>query len=464
MKKFILILITLGLIYSPAYASITTTPYVTADDVTVENLESNRVVLTDATNSADGGLLQAGSVPAAKLDDNANPENRWNEAFNDFVFSGLTIPTSASLLSTTASGTAYVNGVRVVKDATAHTYTASKWTWVDLSSTGVYTYSEVAISGSEPSTATNSMRLARVSTDSTTVLSVSDERVTEINIAAGSAGSIADTDADTGIQTEESTDEDILRFDLGDTTLGAAAEVLTLQAIDGTYVKMEPGSDDNLDLGSTTKKFRNAYIDGTISADDIVPGVSQTVGDIFYADSENKLARLAPGTSGYLLTAQGSATAPAYAAEVGTSAVLFQYSAQVTAQGTELGEVVGTTLVPDNQTGNYRFIQGTDTSFTTVWVTKWIKIASVSTITIHAQIWQQAAGAGSGNQARLQVSVGGQTGDVTGTDVRQTPEWVEIASIDVSSLTNGTLYDVLVQLRTVAGVEVYLGSLIAFGS
>jgi len=77
---------------------------------------------------------------------------------------------------------------------------------------------------------------------------------------------IQDGDGDTKIQTEESTDEDIIRFDLGDATLTAAREVLTIQAIDANDVKIEPTTDNDVDLGSEAKGFRNLYATGLISA------------------------------------------------------------------------------------------------------------------------------------------------------------------------------------------------------
>jgi hypothetical protein len=248
------------------FASVVTESYLSPDGVTVEKLDSNRVVMTNAINSADGGLLQNETVTADKLDDNANPENRWNEAFNDFVFTGLLPPTSLTLTSTTTSGTAYINGTRVVKDATAKTYTLSKHTYIDLSDSGVFTYQEVTINAAEPSVSSNSIRLARVSTDSTKVLSVEDKRVTTLTSIIG-VQSIQDADADTKIQTEKTTNEDILRFDLGSATLTTAREVLTIQAIDANDVKIEPTTDNDVDLGSSTKEFKDLYVDGTANID-----------------------------------------------------------------------------------------------------------------------------------------------------------------------------------------------------
>ncbi len=170
-------------------AQITTSAYVTADDITVLQLEQNRIILTNAINSADGSLLQTGSIAVGALDDNASTVKRWDEAFNDFVFTGLVPPTSSDLTAITTSGTAYVDGTRVVKDATSRTYTASKHTYVDISSSGTYTYSEVNINGSEPSVAANSIRIARVSTDGTLVLSVVDRRITQISAGKYKKGS-----------------------------------------------------------------------------------------------------------------------------------------------------------------------------------------------------------------------------------------------------------------------------------
>ena len=325
----VLLLFLMMALASPSYASISCNDYVTADDVTISNLQTCKNTVVNAINSFDGSLIQNGSVTAAKLDANASPENRWNEAFNDFVYTGLTIPTSVSLSSTTTAGTAYINGTRVVKDATAKTYDAQRWTFVDLSSTGVYTYSTVSFSATEPSVATNSIRLARVSTDSTTVLSVRDDRVTNIVIATGSATNIADTDNDTKIQTQESTDEDIIRFDLGNATLSSAREVLTIQAVSAEATKLEPTTTGQVDLGSSSKKYRDVFTSGTVSNDGTtyiasanidggsmdnvkVAGVSMT-GELYVNSSTDKLVGLgSQGTSGQFLQSQGAGANPTF--------------------------------------------------------------------------------------------------------------------------------------------------------
>ena len=164
-------------------AAVVTTAYNSPDDVTVTTLESNRVALTDGINSFDGSLVQSKTITPDALSDNANPVVRWNEAFNDWVSSGLTTPTtSGTLTSTTTSGVAYIDGNRVAKDATAKLYTASKWTWVDLSSTGTYTYVERSIGTSDPAVTANSIRLSRVSSDATEINNVQDLRVLSVSL------------------------------------------------------------------------------------------------------------------------------------------------------------------------------------------------------------------------------------------------------------------------------------------
>jgi hypothetical protein len=222
MKKilFISTLLTIGVlgVFTNSIASsISIDPFITADDVTITHLETMRSTFQGAINSPDGALIQAGTITDTSMDDNTSPVNRWDETFNDFVYTGLTIPTSTDLNSTTTAGTAYVQGVRVVKDATPHEYTASKHTYIDLSKTGTFTYTVVAVGAVTPDTADNSIRLAKVSTDTSKVAVVDDLRVTTVSLGTESAVSLVDTDQDTQVQVEKNSDEDIIRFDTAGT-------------------------------------------------------------------------------------------------------------------------------------------------------------------------------------------------------------------------------------------------------
>ena len=185
MKKILLVL---GLLLIPGIAfagQISVDAFLTVDDVTLGNLEAFRGTVVNEINDFGGGTITNGSINADKLDDNANPVVRWNEAFNDFIFTGLlqTI-TSGTLVATIPSGTAYVEGVRVAKAATGNTYTASKETFVSISKTGTYTFNETTLGAADPGDypATDSIKLYKATTDGTEVTTVRDDRVLTISL------------------------------------------------------------------------------------------------------------------------------------------------------------------------------------------------------------------------------------------------------------------------------------------
>ena len=73
-----------------------------------------------------------------------------------------------------------------------------------------------------------------------------------------SSNSITDADSDTKIQVEESSDEDIIRFDI------AGTEQITLA--DGV---LKPTTDNDIDLGTSSLEFKDGYFDGTLYTDAI---------------------------------------------------------------------------------------------------------------------------------------------------------------------------------------------------
>lgn len=189
MKKILFtLLFVFGISGMAMAAPITVTSYTSPNDVTVTNLENNQNTMVNAINSQDGALIQTGTINAAALSNSANPEVRWGRAFNDWVFTGLTTPTtSGTLTSTTTLGEAFItdasnNQKFVEKGATANTYTATKWTYVDLNSGGTYTYVETGIDTAEPEVTANSLRLSRVSTNGTEVTDVRDDRILSISL------------------------------------------------------------------------------------------------------------------------------------------------------------------------------------------------------------------------------------------------------------------------------------------
>ena len=177
MKKYICLTLLLMFCALTAHASVITVDnFLSPDDVTISHLELFRSATVNAINNADGGLLQARTITPEKLTKNADVTIFRDEAFNDWIYTGLLPPTSVSLTSITTLGTAYVGGQRIEKDATSHTYTASKWTFADLKNDGTYIYTELNIGDADPAISNNTVRLARVSSDGTTINAVRDDR------------------------------------------------------------------------------------------------------------------------------------------------------------------------------------------------------------------------------------------------------------------------------------------------
>lgn len=110
--------------------------------------------------------------------DNNRLELTRQDALQNFVVSGLTIATSATLASTILAGSAYVsNGTyrKLVQKltATAKTFTASKDTYVDMDASGNFYYVEVANGATAGMTLTaNCIRIACVVTSATAITKV----------------------------------------------------------------------------------------------------------------------------------------------------------------------------------------------------------------------------------------------------------------------------------------------------
>lgn len=158
----------------------------TSSDITVAkyNADLNTIYQDHNTNIQSSNILND-TVAEADMADDANPRLRDYELGGsgtecEMVYTGLlTTTTSSTLTGAVPSGTAYPRGYRVVKSSsTPKTFTASRWTFVDIDISGNFTYSEATIGGATPSVAPNSIRLSRVSTDGTQILAVQDLRKT----------------------------------------------------------------------------------------------------------------------------------------------------------------------------------------------------------------------------------------------------------------------------------------------
>jgi len=102
------------------------------------------------------------------------------------VITGLTIATSLDLNSTIIKGACFVDDTRVEKTTdTAKLFTASKDTYVDITSAGAYVYTEVSNGASAPAITPPNQRLSMVETDADNITATTDLR-TMLTVASQS--------------------------------------------------------------------------------------------------------------------------------------------------------------------------------------------------------------------------------------------------------------------------------------
>lgn len=104
----------------------------------------------------------------------------------------------------------------------------------------------------------------------------------------------------------------------------------------------------------------------------------------------------------------------------------------------------------------------TGSTYRAIIKTKFKKIAGISTVTFYVRTWTDST-TGGDDIAYCQVDIGGQTG-TAGSSETTTPAWQTAATIDVSGLSDGTVYDVTISLKNNNTNMSYMDSIIAFGS
>jgi hypothetical protein len=129
---------------------------------------ANEVAIAQAIASFDGSQVQAGTLLAAAFNSAINPNTLLNETTFPFVASGLVWSGDsygATLNGSMTAGTLYYNGIRVsVNSVSAHAFTASKDTYVDIDVNGNITYSAVTNNAASPALTANSIRVAIIVT------------------------------------------------------------------------------------------------------------------------------------------------------------------------------------------------------------------------------------------------------------------------------------------------------------
>lgn len=248
------------------------------------NLNTNTVELENGINNIRG--LVAGTIPSSgqilkntigadNMADEAHPATRLCENFREYVEDGLTIPTDTDLTVTIAAGTAYPECYRVDKTSgTEHTFTSGVDTYVDIDTSGDFQYSEVALGATAPAIATNSVRIAKVSTDGGTVNTVTDLRTLTL-FDTGEGESLQGMRLNWTSNDQVTIDSGYARDD------GAAGTNYTIETTVSTTIDIDDSGLSGLDSGS--KAASTWYAVYAIGAKDD----SQTEGFIFSTDFTN---------------------------------------------------------------------------------------------------------------------------------------------------------------------------------
>ena len=95
----------------------------------------------------------------------------------DSVVSGLVVTQDALLDGDISAGVAYIDQAEAtITGVTAHGFTVSVDTYVDVTAASSYTYVEVATDAAAPALTADSIRIAKVATDGTTITAITDLR------------------------------------------------------------------------------------------------------------------------------------------------------------------------------------------------------------------------------------------------------------------------------------------------
>ena len=164
------------------------------------------------------------------------------DVISDQLIHGLQ-PATGSLVNVISEGVAYVQGARVSVPLTNRTWTTNKDTYVDLSSSGVYTYVEVANGAGTPAVTALNLRIAKVVTGAASVTSVTMLKAPITSYGVGSGAAI---------------------YGVGNTLIGAAIAPIATSAYGNTIVgdtqcvSLSTGY-ENVVIGAATPVLNTGY-------------------------------------------------------------------------------------------------------------------------------------------------------------------------------------------------------------
>lgn len=128
-------------------------------------------------NALDGTNVVRSSTDATTVDQALNNAGLYGDLWNDYVLSGGTAPTSASLVTTMVTCVAYANGRRTTSATSPSiTVTASKDTYVDMVYDGTLTLVPVTNGAGAPGLTSNAIRLMKLVSNGTAITTSTDLR------------------------------------------------------------------------------------------------------------------------------------------------------------------------------------------------------------------------------------------------------------------------------------------------
>jgi len=188
---------------------------------------------------------------------------------------------------------------------------------------------------------------------------------------------------------------------------------------------------------------------GAIQQGTSFPTVDLVDGQMFYRTDQNVLYIY----NGSSWDAQGQSLT-----DVVFSFALMGSSYQVDAYGVLVSDnIEGASVVQTDITGMVWAVR--NTTYRTIISSKYHKLPGQNTITVYALV-----GASTGGTVHVQVDIGGQNGSAS--RAATSYDWVNF-TVDVSSLSDGTVYDVAIQLKNATDTSNFLGlmkSIIGFAS
>jgi len=212
---------------------------------------------------------------------------------------------------------------------------------------------------------------------------------------------------------------------------------------DGT-VTLNAAVDLNAKLTADANEIEGSNFDingGTMDSVNI--GGETATGMLFVNDASDDADGLGDqGTTGEYLQSAGAGANPVFAQANGLSNVIFAWSGNDTNDTIVRMDDTGHTPAPgSNDNTFYALRSNTAKVFQRF---KFYKKEGYDTVTIHARIWSENAGATA--EAILEVDIGGASNSVTSV-TSVAPSWVTATTIDVSGLSDDTLYDGVINMR-----------------